>query len=135
MVWPKFKAGSVHFRIPGGNELNVAPYDILSFEFLLILYCMPGPIWATQSVGKGPDRLIVQSQSLLLNSASSLVFVHCICHYVMECNWLQVVFRGGEGALQCLPPLIDVIPEARLNLVIYYLKQGKAADIGSTLWT
>ena len=23
-----------------------------------------------------------------------------------------------------LPPLIDVIPEARLNLVIYYLKQG-----------
>lgn len=34
------------------------------------------------------------------------------------------MFRGGEGALQCLPPLIDVIPEARLNLVIYYLKQG-----------
>lgn len=37
---------------------------------------------------------------------------------------LQVVFRGGEGALQVLPPLIDVIPEARLNLVIYYLRQG-----------
>ena len=36
----------------------------------------------------------------------------------------KVVFRGGEGALQVLPPLIDVIPEARLNLVIYYLKQG-----------
>ena len=36
----------------------------------------------------------------------------------------QVVFRNGEGALQTLPPLIDVIPEARLNLVIYYLKQG-----------
>ena len=36
----------------------------------------------------------------------------------------QVVFRAGEGALQVLPPLIDVIPEARLNLVIYYLKQG-----------
>ncbi|XP_071814529.1 intraflagellar transport protein 56-like [Apostichopus japonicus] len=34
-----------------------------------------------------------------------------------------VVFKGGEGALQVLPPLIDVIPEARLNLVIYYLKQ------------
>ena len=33
-----------------------------------------------------------------------------------------VVFRGGENALQVLPPLIDVIPEARLNLVIYYLK-------------
>eukprot|EP01137_Pigoraptor_chileana_P005442 Opistho-2@2870 len=34
-----------------------------------------------------------------------------------------VVFRNGEGALQILPPLIDVIPEARLNLVIYYLRQ------------
>lgn len=34
-----------------------------------------------------------------------------------------VVFRGGEGALQVLPPLVDVLPEARLNLVIYYLKQ------------
>uniref|UniRef100_A0A8C6LIZ0 Intraflagellar transport protein 56 n=1 Tax=Nothobranchius furzeri TaxID=105023 RepID=A0A8C6LIZ0_NOTFU len=34
-----------------------------------------------------------------------------------------VVFRGGVGALQVLPPLIDVIPEARLNLVIYYLRQ------------
>jgi len=33
-----------------------------------------------------------------------------------------VVFRGGENALQVLPPLVDVIPEARLNLVIYYLK-------------
>ncbi|XP_005110847.2 intraflagellar transport protein 56 [Aplysia californica] len=35
----------------------------------------------------------------------------------------QVVFRSGEGSLQVLPPLIDVIPEARLNLVIYFLKQ------------
>ncbi|XP_071963993.1 intraflagellar transport protein 56-like isoform X2 [Antedon mediterranea] len=35
----------------------------------------------------------------------------------------EVVFRSGEGALQILPPLIDVIPEARLNLVIYHLRQ------------
>ncbi|XP_022647439.1 intraflagellar transport protein 56-like [Varroa jacobsoni] len=34
-----------------------------------------------------------------------------------------VVFRGGEGALQVLPPLVDILPEARLNLVIYHLKQ------------
>ncbi|KAG7266118.1 hypothetical protein CRUP_028120 [Coryphaenoides rupestris] len=40
-----------------------------------------------------------------------------------------VVFRGGEGALQVLPPLIDVIPEARLNLVIYYLRQGEAYNL------
>ena len=38
------------------------------------------------------------------------------------------MFRSGEGALQVLPKLIDVIPEARLNLVIYYLKQGSIAD-------
>jgi len=51
-----------------------------------------------------------------------------ICHVIRllrrPCKYFQVVFRGGEGALQVLPPLIDVIPEARLNLVIYYLRQG-----------
>jgi intraflagellar transport protein 56 len=40
-----------------------------------------------------------------------------------------VVFRGGEGALQLLPSLVDVIPEARLNLVIYYLKQVRFVDL------
>jgi len=39
-----------------------------------------------------------------------------------------VVFRGGENALQTLPPLIDVIPEARLNLVIYYLKNDEVQE-------
>ncbi|KAG0730255.1 Intraflagellar transport protein 56 [Chionoecetes opilio] len=39
-----------------------------------------------------------------------------------------VVFRGGESALQVLPPLVDVIPEARLNLVIYYLKQDEVQE-------
>ncbi|XP_057700252.1 intraflagellar transport protein 56 [Corythoichthys intestinalis] len=39
-----------------------------------------------------------------------------------------VVFGGGEGALQVLPPLIDVIPEARLNLVIYYLRQDDVQE-------
>jgi len=39
-----------------------------------------------------------------------------------------VVFRGGENALQVLPPLIDVIPEARLNLVIYYLKNDEVTE-------
>ena len=32
------------------------------------------------------------------------------------------MFRGRENALQVLPPLVDIFPEARLNLVIYYLK-------------
>lgn len=35
-----------------------------------------------------------------------------------------VVFRKGKGALQVLPGLVDVIPEARLNLVIYHLRNG-----------
>uniref|UniRef100_A0A8C5Q178 Intraflagellar transport protein 56 n=1 Tax=Leptobrachium leishanense TaxID=445787 RepID=A0A8C5Q178_9ANUR len=39
-----------------------------------------------------------------------------------------VVFRAGEGALQILPPLVDVIPEARLNLVIYYLRQDDVQE-------
>jgi intraflagellar transport protein 56 len=34
-----------------------------------------------------------------------------------------VVFRNGEGALQVFPPLLDVIPEARLNLVIHHLRK------------
>ncbi|KAH8310790.1 hypothetical protein KR044_003026, partial [Drosophila immigrans] len=35
-----------------------------------------------------------------------------------------VVFRNGEGALRVLPGLLNIVPEARLNLAIYYLKQG-----------
>eukprot|EP00118_Oscarella_pearsei_P016283 m.154107 g.154107 ORF g.154107 m.154107 type:complete len:556 (+) comp38632_c0_seq8:115-1782(+) len=39
-----------------------------------------------------------------------------------------VVFRGGEGALQILPPLVDVLPEARLNMVIYHLRQDDISE-------
>ncbi len=35
-----------------------------------------------------------------------------------------VVFRSGEGAFQVLPLLMNSIPEAKLNLIIYYLKNG-----------
>ena len=34
-----------------------------------------------------------------------------------------VVFNNGERALQVFPGLVDHIPEAKLNLAIYYLKQ------------
>lgn len=37
----------------------------------------------------------------------------------------QVVFRGGEGALQVFPPLAGIPPEARLNLVIHHLRTGE----------
>ncbi|XP_017768894.1 PREDICTED: intraflagellar transport protein 56 [Nicrophorus vespilloides] len=33
-----------------------------------------------------------------------------------------VVFRNGEGAMQIFPPLVDIVSEARLNLVINHLK-------------
>jgi intraflagellar transport protein 56 len=39
-----------------------------------------------------------------------------------------VVFRSGENALQVLPPLIEIIPEAKLNLVIYHLKNQEIEE-------
>jgi hypothetical protein len=36
-----------------------------------------------------------------------------------------VVFRGGEHALRDLQPLLGIIPEARLNLVIHYMRKGE----------
>lgn len=39
-----------------------------------------------------------------------------------------VVFRSGEGALQVLPELLDIIPEARLNLAIHHLKRGEISE-------
>merc|ERR1719388_553649 len=39
-----------------------------------------------------------------------------------------VVFRNGENALQVLPPLLEIIPEARLNLVIYYLRNEEVME-------
>ncbi len=44
-----------------------------------------------------------------------------------------VVFRNGEGALQVLPALVDVIPEARLNLVIYFLRQDDVNEAYSLI--
>lgn len=39
-----------------------------------------------------------------------------------------VVFRNGENALQVLPPLLEIIPEARLNLVIYHLRTDEVTE-------
>lgn len=39
-----------------------------------------------------------------------------------------VVFRNGENALQVLPQLVDYIPEAKLNLVIYYLRNEEVME-------
>ncbi|KAL9645020.1 hypothetical protein ABK040_004513 [Willaertia magna] len=43
-------------------------------------------------------------------------------NYLIKHN--LVVFRNGENALAQLPALINDLPEARLNLVIYHLRNG-----------
>ena len=40
-----------------------------------------------------------------------------------------MIFRSGEGALQVLPQLLGVVPEARLNLALYYLRQGELLQV------
>lgn len=39
-----------------------------------------------------------------------------------------VVFSNGDQALQVLPNLLETIPEARLNLIIYYLRRQAVND-------
>ncbi|KAJ0177054.1 hypothetical protein K1T71_007063 [Dendrolimus kikuchii] len=39
-----------------------------------------------------------------------------------------VVFRNGEGALKVLPELVDVVPEARLNLAGYRLRNREPLE-------
>ncbi|KAL0585020.1 hypothetical protein ABG067_005157 [Albugo candida] len=52
--------------------------------------------------------------------------------YNIESNDLvshnMVVFDDGAHALRILPQLVDSLPEARMNLVIYHLKQGNVKD-------
>uniref|UniRef100_A0A8B9LSY6 Intraflagellar transport protein 56 n=1 Tax=Astyanax mexicanus TaxID=7994 RepID=A0A8B9LSY6_ASTMX len=64
----------------------------------------------------------VELKNLIDISSSSFEFAKELIRHNL------VVFRGGEGALQVLPPLIDVISEARLNLVIYYLRQDDVQE-------
>ena len=45
----------------------------------------------------------------------------------------MVVFSSGDQALQVLPSLVDFIPEARLNLVIYYLRNNGIPEASALL--
>jgi intraflagellar transport protein 56 len=60
---------------------------------------------------------------LLNASASGHLFQE---HDLLRHN--LVVFRNGENALQVLPPLLEIIPEARMNLVIYYLRAEEVVE-------
>ncbi|KAJ2946107.1 hypothetical protein O0L34_g5029 [Tuta absoluta] len=44
-----------------------------------------------------------------------------------------VVFRSGEGALKVLPELVDVVPEARLNLAGYRLRTREPLEARALL--
>ena len=37
----------------------------------------------------------------------------------------KCVFSDGESALKIFPPLMELYPEAKLNLIIFYLREGK----------
>ncbi|CAB3403738.1 unnamed protein product [Caenorhabditis bovis] len=39
-----------------------------------------------------------------------------------------VVFKNGDKALQVFPSLMDTVPEARLNMILYYLKKDQIQD-------
>jgi len=39
-----------------------------------------------------------------------------------------VVFTEGQKALQTLPPLVNMIPEAKLNLAIHHLREGEIEE-------
>ncbi|EFJ05460.1 hypothetical protein SELMODRAFT_137150 [Selaginella moellendorffii] len=63
--------------------------------------------------GKAAELVLTTPEETAKNSLEQGLFKHNL-----------VVFRNGEGALQVLPSLLDVLHEARLNLVIYYIKIG-----------
>ncbi|XP_055382964.1 intraflagellar transport protein 56 [Condylostylus longicornis] len=44
-----------------------------------------------------------------------------------------VVFRNGEGALQTFPSLLNIVPEARLNLAIFHLKRNNIQEAHSLM--
>ncbi|GMI52571.1 hypothetical protein TeGR_g164 [Tetraparma gracilis] len=57
--------------------------------------------------------------------------------HVLQTNDLirhnMVVFSNGDQALQVLPSLVEFIPEARLNLVIYYLRNNGVEEASQLL--
>jgi intraflagellar transport protein 56 len=51
---------------------------------------------------------------------------HAFGRELVEHN--TVVFRGGQDAVKVLPPLLDVVPEARFNLTVHHLRAGELED-------
>nr|CAG4646981.1 EOG090X04LA [Megafenestra aurita] len=89
---------------------------------------------------KNPDSLIALNLKAcnvyrLYNGRSAETEIRTLLDSLATCPFgkdlLQhnlIIFRNGDGALQVLPPLVDVIPEAKLNLIIYYLRQDETKE-------
>jgi len=76
-------------------------------------------------------RLFEEQATPTLQFARDVIKHNRVGARVRRGNAVQVVFAGGEKALHTLPSLVDVVPEARLNLIIHYLRQGTPADMDS----
>ncbi|EFX81433.1 hypothetical protein DAPPUDRAFT_317709 [Daphnia pulex] len=89
---------------------------------------------------KIPDSLIALNLKAcniyrLYNGRSAETEIRSLLESQVNCpfgkdllNHNLVIFRNGDGALQVLPPLVGVIPEAKLNLIIYYLRQDETKE-------
>ncbi|XP_046644633.1 intraflagellar transport protein 56-like isoform X1 [Daphnia pulicaria] len=89
---------------------------------------------------KIPDSLIALNLKAcniyrLYNGRSAEIEIRSLLESQVNCpfgkdllNHNLVIFRNGDGALQVLPPLVGVIPEAKLNLIIYYLRQDETKE-------
>ncbi len=67
--------------------------------------------------GEAELKVLADKQGVSITQYDNDLIKHNLC-----------VFRSGENAMQILPPLVDGIPEARLNLVIYHLKCEEYKD-------
>ncbi|XP_024372333.1 intraflagellar transport protein 56 isoform X3 [Physcomitrium patens] len=61
-----------------------------------------------------------------LKSLQDTLKIAPIENYLVNHN--IVVFRNGDGASQAWPRMLGILPEARMNLVIYHLKHGEIQD-------
>jgi intraflagellar transport protein 56 len=70
------------------------------------------------------DAEIAQSQILQVRKFSSAAY--SFIDSLVEHN--LVVFHDGEDGFSVLPGLVDVLPEARLNLAVLYLRDNNPAE-------
>jgi intraflagellar transport protein 56 len=63
-----------------------------------------------------------ENEVTALSDSGFNVFMHDLLRHNL------VVFTEGDNALQTLPRLVDAIPEARLNLILYYLKHDSLQE-------